>query len=389
MQVLFLYLERVKPEREMKLSELRRREDIDGHLEGMLARCEDSNGERVELYEHPFFSVLVGRGFCREGRKFLARQYRHSPVMVRRLGQAAAVDMMSSGVLFERMLRRSCSVKCEGDLTKRMWQPGNQRVRMYDFGGRTIRTWTKEGFSEEGLKREVSLRKAYSGKYEWMLPVRDVAGVGCLCMEEGLLDAYGLVREPASRRRAWGERKAAEILGEVHSIEHREVRGSEYVEEKREAYKKAKAGMHARYGGVSFELVDACMSKAFDVVSRERRVDVSLTHGDFQPGNVLISSEGGDGMWLIDWEDAAVRASVYDAMTWHLKSRRPEGLRERVKSFMGDDEGSVFELGCGKEVGVSLWVIEEWIWLFETSVREGVERLPEGLVVHFRELSKG
>ncbi len=388
MQVLFLYLERVKLECEMKLSELRRREDIDRHLDGMVSRCEDAFGEVADLYEHPFFSVLVGRGFCREGRRFLACQYRHTPVSGRRLMQGAAVDVMACGAVFERMLRRVSRVRCEGDLTKRMWQPGNQRVRMFDFGSRTIRTWTKEGFSEAGLAREVELRKAYSGRFEWMLPVRVVDGFGCLCVEEGLLDAYGLEREPASKRRAMGERKAAEILDEVHSIAHRVVSGVEYVKEKREAYQRAKLRMHARYGGVSFELVDAGMSKAFDVVSREKHVDVSLTHGDFQPGNVLISSRGEEGVWLIDWEDASERASVYDAMTWRLKSRRPAGLSERVKRFMSEEEESVFELRCGKEVSLSLWMIEEWIWLFETSVREGVERLPEGVAVHFRELSR-
>jgi len=49
----------------------------------------------------------------------------------------------------------------------------------------------------------------------------------------------------------------------------------------------------------------------------------ALTHGDFQPGNILVD---GDRVWLIDWEYSARRQVGYDALVYALCSRFPSPL---------------------------------------------------------------
>ena len=71
-------------------------------------------------------------------------------------------------------------------------------------------------------------------------------------------------------------------------------------------------------------------------------VTTSLTHGDFQPGNILIN---GEGVWLIDWEYAARRQIGYDALVFMLRSRRPRGLATRLNKFVarGPDGTSLID----------------------------------------------
>ncbi|MCA9977645.1 MAG: phosphotransferase [Anaerolineales bacterium] len=60
-------------------------------------------------------------------------------------------------------------------------------------------------------------------------------------------------------------------------------------------------------------------------------VTLALTHGDFQPANILLNEAG---VWLIDWEYAAQRQIGYDALVYHCAARFPAGLAQRVQRFV-------------------------------------------------------
>jgi hypothetical protein len=56
-------------------------------------------------------------------------------------------------------------------------------------------------------------------------------------------------------------------------------------------------------------------------------VITAQTHGDFQPGNVLV---GDERTWLIDWEYTARRDIAFDALTYALGTRPGAGLARRT-----------------------------------------------------------
>jgi len=60
-------------------------------------------------------------------------------------------------------------------------------------------------------------------------------------------------------------------------------------------------------------------------------VRTCMSHGDFQPSNVLCSE---DRFWLIDWEYAGRRCCSYDPLCWGLEARRPSGLSARVEKAL-------------------------------------------------------
>lgn len=61
------------------------------------------------------------------------------------------------------------------------------------------------------------------------------------------------------------------------------------------------------------------------------KITTSLTHGDFQAGNILVDN---DKIWIIDWEYAARRQMGYDTLLFMTNARFPKGLAQRLKTYV-------------------------------------------------------
>lgn len=89
----------------------------------------------------------------------------------------------------------------------------------------------------------------------------------------------------------------------------------------------------------------------------------ALTHGDFQPANILVNREG---TWLIDWEYSARRQAGYDALVFVLRSRFPAGLATRWRGMV-DESDSMQPLSLADWPGLN-WQDASWRrvhgWLF-------------------------
>ena len=175
-------------------------------------------------------------------------------------------------------------------------------------------------------------------------------------------------------------------MDELHLHSYQKMNTEDYIELKRNEYQQAKNRICEKFMGLNLDNVDDVLEKSFRIIKRVKTVDVSLTHGDFQAGNILIPDTAREDIWLIDWEDAGVRASVYDDMTWILKSRSPSGLRQRVRDFLRNPKHSERLSGVYPGIAVAFWAIEEWIWLLNASSRMGITKLSPGLCQHFREI---
>lgn len=62
----------------------------------------------------------------------------------------------------------------------------------------------------------------------------------------------------------------------------------------------------------------------------EEKLTHALSHGDFQPANILCAS---DDYWIIDWEYAQNRTIFYDALVFNLESRFISDLAMRLINF--------------------------------------------------------
>jgi hypothetical protein len=379
----------------MKISELRKRENYDKTLTQTLQACADFDAahtpdyqpESVQWYEHPILSVYVTPDFCADGRRYLNMQYRHAPRRSRHLVQAIATDFMTMPAFFSRSLKPAFQISSAGRPEYQMWMPGNHRFRRFDFEKRTIRVYPKAGFSADGIRQEIALRRQLSAEYPWVLPIlwsEDEAAV----FEEPLLEAMPFNRINSGTRQTQILDKIQTILRDLHQCQTITVTGEAYQAMKRLQLDTAYHKIRQKFPGLRFELIEQVWQRAAKVIQRSREIPMSLTHGDFQPGNLIVPADADNsGLWLIDWEDADVRASIYDVMTWTLQSRAPKGLASRVEAFLYDKTELPFELTCSRDLAVALWAVEEWIWLLESSAREGITQIPAGLCMHFQACS--
>ena len=60
----------------------------------------------------------------------------------------------------------------------------------------------------------------------------------------------------------------------------------------------------------------------------KKTIDLVLSHGDFQPANIICSE---NDFWIIDWEYSNYRSVFYDALVFELKCRFPLGLSKRFE----------------------------------------------------------
>ncbi len=127
----------------------------------------------------------------------------------------------------------------------------------------------------------------------------------------------------------------------------------------------------------------------------ELMVPVSLTHGDFQPANLLAD---GNGVWLIDWESTASRFAAYDLFTYALKTRKGSGWSQRIVPLLNEQIEWVnpyLENWPGLDWTASrradwvlLHVLEEALFVLEDSGGLGTTTVDQSLLTFFREFSR-
>lgn len=107
-------------------------------------------------------------------------------------------------------------------------------------------------------------------------------------------------------------------------------------------------------------IIDICVHIASS--NRSVQLNTCITHGDFQPGNVLTD---GENLWLIDWEYYDRRSVLYDYFTWTLKARHPNGLGKRLDALVsGNGSASMLDVWGFKQTGsisalVAVFLIED------------------------------
>jgi hypothetical protein len=99
------------------------------------------------------------------------------------------------------------------------------------------------------------------------------------------------------------------------------------------------------------------------------QIATALTHGDFQPANVLVD---GERVWLIDWEYAARRQAGYDALVYGLRARFPRGLAHRLDEFVAQgpeaDRWHTRWPRCGWQGADDRFLYAVLFWLEELSL---------------------
>ena len=129
--------------------------------------------------------------------------------------------------------------------------------------------------------------------------------------------------------------------------------------------------------------------------SKRDTVETSLTHGDFQPANILWD---GLAVWVIDWEYAARRQKAYDYLVFGLKSRAGPGLAARLAQFIRDGrldipesiqrDSHVMEMTSVEDRTFNglIFMLEELVVQLEENSPSVIRKIGRGLTILVNEL---
>ncbi|TMA30935.1 MAG: hypothetical protein E6J79_20785, partial [Deltaproteobacteria bacterium] len=158
---------------------------------------------------------------------------------------------------------------------------------------------------------------------------------------EDLIPGTPLNRLPLAEQRARALEAARAALGRLTARTAQQVAVTDYlgslVQQLEDGIAAAPlfAGCRASLGHTV-----AALARAVERFPGPSSIATAETHGDFQPGNVLVA---GDAIWLIDWEYTARRQSGFDLLTYGLAARFPAGLATRVRDAASADADRLAE----------------------------------------------
>ena len=375
----------------MRIHEIAEREDLPTILRATLGRgfstmvgrevrVAGPTGAGQRWFEQPLVSAYVVRDVSDEARRFLVDETRYTPRRSRAIPQWLVATAAGTRLGFRLAGRPAFStdpaIPGAADL---VIIPGNQRVRLLDFGRRVSRVLLKEGFSPRSLATEISVREDGAGPYPPILE-RDPAGHWIV---EPLLRGFTLPRCPPWRSRAGYERRAVAQLDAYHEAHRLEASTGEYLDEVRAAIATEAAAIATMEGAPTG--IDARVEALAARSLARHRVELARGHGDFQAGNVFVEPDT-DRVWLIDWETSAVRQRAYDHLTYGLGARFPVGLGERARSFvdgagLGPAGSSAVDVAdrAGRAATAALFLLEDLRWRLEQATSGRYLRLPSSV----------
>jgi len=210
---------------------------------------------------------------------------------------------------------------------------GNTRMHVVDYHLRRVTTVLKSRFTADFMRRELELR---TSRDDLLAPPILEVLTDNRSFVEPLIQGTNADRL-FNRGRA--ERALLEALGACEQLAAsttQTVAGDTWVGDTLGRCRRA-VEMTAHSADEEFrtalDLAASLGDSLNDLGSlSEIGVEVGMSHGDLQAGNVLVED---DKVWVIDWERADLRILEYDGLTLALDSRRErKGLVERTKQLI-------------------------------------------------------
>jgi hypothetical protein len=210
---------------------------------------------------------------------------------------------------------------------------GNHKVRLLDRRADRAYGILKEGFNDRFLRRELAGRQA---AVACQVPVPDLLEVarGVWWFSERYVSGTPINRLANDSEAGRAAQVVATALQRLLVATQQPVALEQYLEGLRAQVRREVAGSRI-LGAVERQVIlqqaEALVQAAIELAGvGSKPIVTALTHGDFQPANILLNA---DGVWLIDWEYSARRQIGYDALVYALAARFPSGLSARLADF--------------------------------------------------------
>lgn len=253
--------------------------------------------------------------------------------------------------------------------------PGNQRIRIFNFANGVVRTILKTGFASRTMQKEIDVRQR-NAKVGFMLPIDSsvfsVAENKASWFEEQIFSGYALPRCPPWLPRQLHADIAMRELYEWSMQSAETADCSAYTATLVKQCQAAACEVSDKFGDDHTRNLSKVLISLAS--SAEQFPDLLLgdSHGDFQPGNIMVSRDG-KTLKIIDWEHSATRSTIYDRLVLGLHTRSAAGLATRWSHFLAatNDTPPLRGLPISRDwrrSAASLVALEDLLWYLRESL---------------------
>lgn len=330
----------------------------------------------------------------------IRREYHRSVVWWRRPIQRVYVSMATSYPYARYLAHAGISLSPPIPNAKELLIiGGNHKIRLIDYAQGVVYSILKKGFPRQFIQREIEVRLQAE---EIGLPVPTLEALG---EDESWFAEQYLAGTPVNRLndRSVMRRALADAARSLHRLLERTQREQfleEYTENLRlQIIRLVETGclLSDVNKGALLRNVDLIMSQINALCSARGcyQITTAITHGDFQPANILLNE---DGVWLIDWEYSAQRQAGYDALVFASQSRFPRGLVMRLQQMQdGNCEwswlldrwlGLNWDNPSWRQIHSLIFLLEELALRLEENANPWFKREDKGLTILLEEIGR-
>ncbi len=331
----------------MRISELAAREDYQAILSRTLAAAwSQQSGREVRVSfdaaapgqrwrVQPLLSFYFTPDVAAVARRFMADGFRYASIWWRVAPQLALGTALATraGLTLTSQPAFVVDPPIEG-ADHVVILPGNRRIRFFDFAAGATRVVLKDGFDDGAMRTEIDLRGG--GRVGPFVPITASAD-DARWFQERIVEGYSLSRCPPWLPAKRLQERALRTLETWTAGQATEADPAPYAAGLATAIAAGLDRLRQRFVvQADADLFQALADRAAGV----QRLKLGPTHGDCQPGNILIDRRGTTVVFT-DWEFHGRRSTAYDRLVMTLRARWPDGLSQRLPA---DPRGALFLL---------------------------------------------
>jgi hypothetical protein len=275
-------------------------------------------------------------------------------VLMQKLYVQAAFSKMFASLLSQGTVIVSPGLQNSGNT---VIIPGNHKIRILDFDAHCCFSIMKRGYLRRKLSDEIMWReKARSLN----VPVPEIKeySINKMIVSEEIVVGTPLNRLKKSEQSGFIRKALSSIhvLMENTAEKTTVLKYKEHLENEIGLRCLSETRIDSK---TLFQIKAIVKTISIALVSEgDAALTIALTHGDFQPANILCNDTN---VWLIDWEYCGMRQNEFDLIVYDLQARAPAGLAQRMKERItgchnGEKYSSLVSYTLTK---VRLFILEE------------------------------
>tara|TARA_Y200000002_G_scaffold150198_2_gene124163 strand:+ start:26409 stop:27587 length:1179 start_codon:yes stop_codon:yes gene_type:complete len=273
-------------------------------------------------------NVIYNNNLKRDKLTELTAEFCYNANFVKNILQKIYVQFATTKVFDKFLSKYTVSLtNCQDEFSKWVFIPGNHTIRIIDLKKNMCVVILKDGFNENFLKNEINTRKEYP-----YLPIPKLINYNIknfYYFEKRIVGLpYNRIADQETRNKSL--KRILKLFLKLYKETHVVKEKNNYVNILRKDFDIAMDNLPPVYKSEDKQKI----IMLFDEISRSitaKKINLAVTHGDFQPANIIIDSNQNNRSYVIDWEYSKERFFLYDFLVFELQARKTIGLAERIK----------------------------------------------------------